>query len=57
MEYKCPVCDEPISEGEAAAIDIDLGTCHAKCLEGSPTVNLETGEPIDGPIPTFPFES
>ncbi len=51
----CPVCAEPFSTGQACANDIELGTCHAECLADSPTVNLETGEPTDGPIGTFPF--
>lgn len=53
--YECPVCANPMKDGDAAARDIELGTCHAACLEGSPTVDLDTGEPKDGPIDTFKY--
>ena len=53
--HACPVCLVPFVASDICATDIELGTCHAACLEGSPTVNLDTGEPIDGPIPTFPY--
>jgi hypothetical protein len=52
----CPVCDEAFKTDDVFAIDIELGACHAACLHGSPTVHLDTGEPFDGPIPTFTFE-
>jgi hypothetical protein len=52
----CPICALPLKAGDTCATDIELGTCHAECLEGSPTVNLDTGEPVDGPIPTYPYE-
>lgn len=52
----CPICDKPFKVGVKCAIDIELGTCHAACLEGSPIVNLNTGEPSDGPVLTFPYE-
>ncbi len=55
--HLCPVCDEPFKAGDQCATDIDLGMCHAECLEGCPTVNLDTGDPIDGPIPTYPYEA
>lgn len=52
---KCPVCAEPFKPDDICASDIELGYCHAACLEGAPTVDLETGEIIDGPIPTYPY--
>jgi hypothetical protein len=54
---KCPVCMEPLKAGDTCAIDIELGTCHAACLDGSPTVNLDTGEEVAGPIPTFAYDA
>ncbi|MBN8241921.1 hypothetical protein JF546_02715 [Nitratireductor aquimarinus] len=52
-EEPCPVCAKPFAAGDTCATDIELGKCHAECLAGSPTVDLETGEPVDGPIGTF----
>jgi hypothetical protein len=52
----CPIRALTLKTGDTCATDIELGTCHAECLEGSPTVNLDTGEPVDGPIPTYPYE-
>lgn len=49
---KCDICLEPIRDGEMCLTDIDLGPCHAGCLEDSPMVNLDTGEllgPDDAP--------
>ena len=54
---KCPICAETFRAGEVCATDIELGTCHAGCLEGSPVVDLDTGEPIEGPATTFPYEA
>lgn len=51
----CQVCAEPLNGDDLCATDIEMGICHAACLEGSPTVDLETGDPIDGPIGTFRF--
>lgn len=56
-EHSCPVCDEPFKAGDQCATDIELGICHAACLEGSPTVDLNTGDPVGGPIPTYPYEA
>lgn len=53
--HYCPICDVRFEADDRCATDIELGTCHATCLEGSPTVDLETGEPIDGPIETYPY--
>lgn len=52
----CPVCTVPFKAGDTCATDIELGMCHAACLEGSPVVNLDTGEPTDGPVETYPYE-
>ncbi len=51
----CPVCSEPLNDDDLCSTDIELGVCHAACLEGSPTVNLDTGEQVDGPIPTYRY--
>ena len=32
-----------------------MGVCHAACLDGCPVVDLETGEPSDGPVSTFEY--
>lgn len=52
----CPICEIEFKSGDTCATDIELGMCHAACLEGSPTVDLDTGEPIDGPVATYPYE-
>jgi hypothetical protein len=49
----CPICDDPIKPGDVCATDIEMGACHAACLEGSPVVDLETGEPLAGKADTF----
>jgi hypothetical protein len=54
-EHCCPICAKPFVSDDLCATDIELGTCHAACLEGSPTVDLETGDPVDGPIPTYRY--
>jgi hypothetical protein len=51
----CPVCAKPLNDEDTCATDIEMGICHAACLEGSPTVDLETCEPSDGPIDTFRY--
>jgi hypothetical protein len=51
----CPACSEPLKADDLCSTDIELGICHAACLEGSPTVDLETGEQVDGPIPTYRY--
>ncbi len=50
---KCPICAEAFKPDDTCATDIELGICHAACLEGAPTVDLDTGAMIDGPIPTY----
>lgn len=54
VEMDCPVCAELLRPSDLCLSDIDLGICHAACLEGSPVVNLDTGEPLpaDAPQPT-----
>lgn len=44
----CPICDEPFKPDDLCASDITEGTCHAECLEGSPVVDLETGDEVPG---------
>lgn len=56
-EHACPVCAKLLEEGEECATDIEMGTCHAACLEGSPVVDLDTGEPANGQIAIFRYES
>lgn len=53
---KCPICAEPFKADDLCATDIELGTCHAGCLEGSPIVDLDTGEPSDGPLTLFQYD-
>lgn len=55
-DHECPICAVPFKPGDLCSTDIELGTCHAKCLEGSPVVDLDTGEPFDGPAGTFKYE-
>ncbi|MBB3386007.1 MULTISPECIES: hypothetical protein [unclassified Rhizobium] len=52
---RCPVCAEIIKPDDMCSTDIELGICHAACLEGSPHVDLETDEQLDGPIPTYRY--
>lgn len=50
----CPICAERINVGDVCATDIEMGTCHFACLDGSPVVDLETGEPLpDGEISKY----
>lgn len=42
----CDICSQPINGPDLCATDVDLGTCHATCLQGSPIVSLDTGEPM-----------
>ncbi|SOC43795.1 hypothetical protein SAMN05892877_111233 [Rhizobium subbaraonis] len=53
---KCPICAEVFKPTDLCASDIEMGTCHAACLEGSPVVDLDTGKPSDGPISTYRFD-
>lgn len=49
----CPICGDPFTRGVLCATDITEGTCHAACLEGSPVIDLDTGEPLSGPADAF----
>jgi hypothetical protein len=52
----CPICAVPFQPGDICADDIELGTCHAACLEGSPVVDLETGHELSGgQMDTYPY--
>jgi hypothetical protein len=53
----CPICMDAFKGDDLCATDIELGTCHAACLEGSPVVDLDTGEPTDGEPFTYRFDS
>lgn len=46
----CPICAEPFNDDDICATDIEMGICHAACLKGSPTVDLDTGAEVDGPM-------
>ncbi|WP_234633059.1 hypothetical protein [Agrobacterium vitis] len=52
----CPVCDMPFKSFDLCATDIELGTCHAACVDGSTIVDLHTGEVTGGTIVTFRYE-
>jgi hypothetical protein len=53
----CSACGAPFKDDDLCATDIELGICHAACLEGSPVVDLETGdEKPDATITTFLFK-
>ncbi|MCZ4073558.1 hypothetical protein [Agrobacterium sp. LMR679] len=52
----CPVCDVLFKPDDMCAIDIEMGTCHAECLDGTPVVDLDTGEPSSGPVLTFRYD-
>ena len=43
----CSVCEKALTPDDICATDIELGICHAACLEGSPAVDLDTGEPCE----------
>lgn len=52
---RCPICAEPFNPDDICATDIEMGTVHAECLDGCEIVDLETGEPTDKPLSTFPY--
>lgn len=54
-DHCCPICAEVLASDDVCASDIELGICHAACLDGAPVVDLETGDPWDGPIDTFRY--
>lgn len=51
----CPICAETFKPDDLCATDIEMGTCHAACLEGSPVVDLNTGEETGGKVDTYPY--
>lgn len=51
----CEVCGQPLTPADICATDIDMGTCHAACLEGTSVVDMETGEPLNGKPDTFRY--
>ncbi|MFN7128243.1 MAG: hypothetical protein ACK4OJ_04185 [Brevundimonas sp.] len=51
----CDVCNQPINGPDLCATDLDLGTCHAACLEGAAVVDLETGDPMPDDTPVFAY--
>lgn len=53
----CPICDDEFEVGDLCATDVELGCCHATCLEGSPVVDLDTGAETDLPIVTYRYEA
>ena len=54
----CPICAEPFVWSSLCAIDVEMGTCHAACLAGSPVVDLDSGEPVPtGTLMTFRWGS
>lgn len=55
IEPTCFICAGGFEPSDLCAADIEEGTCHAECLEGSPTVSLTTGDPTDGPMHTFVY--
>lgn len=44
--HRCPICAEPFTPDDNCATDITEGVCHFECLDGSPVVDLETGEDL-----------
>lgn len=56
-EHVCPICLKPFKPADLCTTDITEGICHAACLEGSSIVDIETGEPVDGPISTYTYAS
>ncbi len=51
----CPICLKPLEPDDTCATDIDMGICHAACVDGSPVVDLETGEEVDGKADTYRY--
>ncbi|URK88686.1 hypothetical protein LP421_17030 [Rhizobium sp. RCAM05350] len=51
----CPICEAAFKPDDLCATDIELGVCHAQCLEGSPVVDLDTGEETGGTIDTYQY--
>ena len=47
----CPICAVAFKPTDMCLTDIEMGTCHAECLAGSPMVDLETGDPLPSDAP------
>nr|WP_325265952.1 hypothetical protein [uncultured Rhizobium sp.] len=46
----------PFKPEDVCADDVTEGTCHAECLEGSPVVDLDTGDEFpDGKVDTYRY--
>lgn len=54
---ECPICFTQFKPDDICATDIELGICHAECLAGAPVVDLNTGEPSNGPIDTYRYDN
>lgn len=52
---RCDICGQAIKGPDLCATDIDLGPCHAACLEGAAIVDLETGAPLPEDTPVFTY--
>lgn len=54
---RCGICAMPFVNGDTCSTDIDLGTVHAACADGSTPVDLATGDPLPegATIPTFRY--
>lgn len=53
----CPVCEQAFALDDLCATDIEMGACHAACLDGAAVVDLETGDPTDGKVDVYRFAS
>lgn len=42
----CPICAVAFKPDDLCQTDVEMSTCHAACLEGSPVVENESGEPV-----------
>ncbi len=51
----CPICGQPLRLDDLCASDVTEGPCHAACLEGSPVVDLDSGEEMGGKIETYRY--
>ncbi|MUO96624.1 DUF550 domain-containing protein [Agrobacterium vitis] len=50
---KCPICASVFRDDDVCASEITMGPCHAACLDGSPIVDLETGDETGGKLTTY----
>lgn len=53
----CPVCEQAFALDDLCSTDIEMGVCHAACLERAAVVDLETGDPTDGKPDVYRFAS